>query len=214
MKIGIVAGGPEHLIPELAAFNKASEWCWIGVDRGAFVLLEQGLKPAYAFGDFDSVSNAERDQVLTAGIPLNIYQSEKDQTDMEIAFQWALDQDPQEILLFGATGGRLDHEVLNLQLLFNGISSRAAIKLVDRNNEVTLSLPGTYTVTKEETFSYVSFIAFSEVVSGITLSGFKYPLKDASLKKGSSRCISNELVKKIGTYSFDSGIIMMVKSRD
>jgi thiamine pyrophosphokinase len=34
------------------------------------------------------------------------------------------------------------------------------------------------------------------------------------LRFGSTLCISNELNKNIGTYSFATGILMMVRSRD
>ena len=32
---------------------------WVGVDRGVYTLLEAGIKPSIAFGDFDSVSEEE-----------------------------------------------------------------------------------------------------------------------------------------------------------
>ncbi|MBY6036138.1 thiamine diphosphokinase [Fictibacillus nanhaiensis] len=214
MKIRIVAGGPPNLIPELKVYNNSSDVIWIGVDRGTFVLLLQGIKPSYAFGDFDSVSEAEKNAILQSHVTLNLYQSEKDYTDMELAFNWAIAQDPDEILLFGATGGRLDHEMMNIQLLYKGLSSNATIKVIDDKNELSLKKPGTYTVNENNSFSYFSFLAFNQEVTGITLEGFKYPLKNASLQIGSSLCISNELVKKSGTYSFASGIILMVKSRD
>jgi thiamine pyrophosphokinase len=214
MKIRIVASGPDHLIPELKNYNTSSEDLWVGVDRGTFSLLENGIKPAYAFGDFDSVSAAEKESILKSNIVLNQYQSEKDQTDMELALQWAVNQKPEEILLFGATGGRLDHEMMNIQLLFRTISSNAEVKIIDIKNEISLKLPGKYTIGRVEQYSYISFLAFQGEVNGITLKGFKYPLEEASLKVGSSLCISNELVNKNGTYSFDSGIILMVKSRD
>jgi thiamine pyrophosphokinase len=214
MKIRIVAGGPNHLIPELKNYDTSSGDLWIGVDRGTFILLEKGIKPDYAFGDFDSVSAAEKEIILKSDIVLNQYQSEKDQTDMELALQWAMDQNPEEILLFGATGGRLDHEMMNIQLLYRTISSNTDVKVVDIKNEISLKLPGRYTIEREGSYSYISFLAFQEEVKGITLKGFKYPLEKASFKMGSSLCISNELVNKSGTYSFDSGIILMVKSHD
>ncbi|ANX12240.1 thiamine diphosphokinase [Fictibacillus arsenicus] len=214
MKIRIVAGGPDHLIPELKNYDSSPGDLWVGVDRGTFILLQKGIKPAYAFGDFDSVSAAEKENILKSDIILNEYQSEKDHTDMELALEWAMDQKPKEILLFGATGGRLDHEMINIQQLYRTISSNVEVKVVDLKNEISLKLPGKYTIEREDLYSYISFLAFQGEVKGITLKGFKYPLEKASLKMGSSLCISNELVNKNGTYSFDSGIILMVKSRD
>jgi thiamine pyrophosphokinase len=215
MKIRIVAGGPAFLIPDLNSYDSGSDTIWVGVDRGTFVLLEAGIHPKHAFGDFDSVSDVEKEAIIRSGIHLNVYLAEKDQTDMEIAFLWAMDQNPEELLLFGATGGRLDHELLNLQLLFNSLEKKGtSVKVVDSHNEISLYAPGTYRITQDERYFYVSFIAYKEEVSGITLKGFKYPLQNAALQMGSSLCISNELVNKNGTYSFESGIIMMVKSRD
>ncbi|WNB90444.1 thiamine diphosphokinase [Bacillus sp. NEB1478] len=215
MKIRIVAGGPVSLIPDLKKYVGGPDTIWIGVDRGTFVLIETGIRPKHAFGDFDSVSENEKEAIVHASIHLNVYRSEKDQTDMEIAFAWAMDQDPEEVLLFGATGARLDHELLNIQLLSNCLHKKGTIvKVVDCRNEITLHAPGTYVISQDDRFSYISFLPFEGEVTGITLEGFKYPLQNASLQMGSSLCISNELVNKNGTYSFDSGIIMMVKSRD
>lgn len=214
MKIRIVAGGPDHLIPQLKSYVTSSEDLWVGVDRGTFILLEKGIKPDYAFGDFDSVSAAEKEIIQKSDIVMNQYQTEKDETDMELALQWAMDQNPEEILLFGATGGRLDHEMMNIQLLYRTISSNTEVKVIDKKNEISIKPPGKYTIEREEQYSYISFLAFQGEVKGITLKGFKYPLEKASLMTGSSLCISNELVNKSGTYSFDSGIILMVKSHD
>ncbi|MCM3717204.1 thiamine diphosphokinase [Fictibacillus phosphorivorans] len=214
MKIRIVAGGPEPLIPDLKNYNNSASDLWIGVDRGTFVLVQKGIMPDYAFGDFDSVTSAEKEIIKKADIRLNQYQSEKDHTDLELALQWAVDQNPEEILLFGATGGRLDHEMMNIQLLYRTISSNIDVKVIDIKNEISLKSPGTYKIEREKPYSYISFLAFQGEVKGITLKGFKYPLEKASLGVGRSLCISNELVNKSGTYSFDSGIILMVKSHD
>lgn len=214
MKIRIVAGGPEHLIPDLKEYDSTADCLWIGVDRGTLFLLRQDIVPKYAFGDFDSVTAAEKNMILHKDIKINLYRSEKDLTDMEIAVEWALEQNPEELLLFGATGGRLDHELMNTQLLYKSRFSKVDVRIIDIRNEISLKLPGTYEVEHDKKYTYYSFLSHSEEVKGITLKGFKYPLDNADLKAGSSLCISNELVNKSGTYSFDCGIILMVKSRD
>ena len=55
---------------------------------------------------------------------LHIVPREKDQTDLEIAINWALEQKPALIRIFGATGGRLDHGLANIQMLLKRIRSR------------------------------------------------------------------------------------------
>lgn len=59
MHIHIVAGGPIEYIPPLEREASQEDVLWIGVDRGTLFLLEQGITPAKAFGDFDSVTEEE-----------------------------------------------------------------------------------------------------------------------------------------------------------
>ncbi|MEC0302968.1 thiamine diphosphokinase, partial [Terribacillus saccharophilus] len=81
-------------------------------------------------------------------------------------------------------------------------------------NNIRLHRPGTYRVEQDDTYRYISFLSFSEQVNGLTLTGFKYPLTDASIHWGETLSISNELVAQSGTYSFASGIVIMIKSKD
>ena len=79
---------------------------WVGVDRGVWALLEKGIEPKYVFGDFDSVSEDEYKKIEQRLEQINLYPSEKDETDLEIAFKWAIGQKPREIHILGATGGK------------------------------------------------------------------------------------------------------------
>ncbi|UZJ77205.1 thiamine diphosphokinase [Fictibacillus sp. KU28468] len=213
MKIIILAGGPEERQPDLSLFA-GEKAVWAGVDRGVFYLLKKGIIPGCVFGDFDSVNRSEREWMASFNLPSFEYDSEKDKTDLELALDWALEQKPEQILLMGATGGRLDHELANIQLLLHGLEAGINIEIWDRQNKIALSAPGLHIIQQEPEFSYVSFLPFIGPVTGLTLKGFKYPLQDQYLPMGSTLCISNELVNKSGTYSFSGGILMLVKSHD
>ncbi|MGG4488886.1 thiamine diphosphokinase [Metabacillus idriensis] len=209
--IYIVAGGPKRYIPTLASYDKDSV-IWIGVDRGVIFLQDAGITPDRAFGDFDSISDHEREDLAKSSLDMNLFPSEKDQTDTEIALEWAILQEPDEIYLFGSTGGRLDHFLANTQLLAK--YPVAPIKIIDHTNEITVHLPGTYHIGRESSHPYISFLPVSGEVRGITLKGFKYPLSNCHIKLGSTLCISNELILPFGTFSFEQGILMMVRSTD
>ncbi|MFK4998029.1 hypothetical protein ACI2OX_13400 [Bacillus sp. N9] len=60
----------------------------------------------------------------------------------------------------------------------------------------------------------MSFLPLSSEVWGLSLRGFKYPLMNKYVPFGSSLCISNELLQQTGTFSFEKGILMMVRSAD
>lgn len=215
MKINIVAGGPLELIPSLELFN-GQQSVWVGVDRGVYYLMESGVLPERAFGDFDSVSEEELAMIERKVPQLNKFKPEKDETDMELALNWAIEQEPESITIFGATGGRLDHLMANVQLLVKPVilQSGIQIELIDKYNTVYVKEPGSYKVARNEDLKYISFLPVTPSVSGMTLENFKYPLKDRHIPLGSTLCISNELIGDHGTFSFSEGILLVVRSRD
>ncbi|WP_010630994.1 thiamine diphosphokinase [Sporolactobacillus vineae] len=213
MKLAIVAGGPEARIPDLTA-PEYHDFDWIGADRGTFVLLKSGIKPKHAFGDFDSVHGPEKNAVFHSGTELRTFQPEKDQTDLEIAVDWAVGKKPELLLIFGATGGRIDHELAAVQILLRVARAGIRCALIDTLNRVTLLMPGTYHVSNDPDYHYLSFLALSEKVEGLTLEGVKYPLKNAGLPVGSSLCISNEADAATFSVSLRSGCLLMMQCSD
>ena len=215
MKINLVAGGPSNLIPDFHLYDE-SNVIWVGIDRGVFYLLKAGVKPAAAFGDFDSVSETEMAEIEEAVADLKKFQPEKDETDMELALNWAVEQEPESITIFGATGGRLDHLMANIQLLVKPLQegSEIHIEIIDVKNLLYVKKPGTYTVRKLDDYKYISFLPVTPSVSGMTLENFKYPLNGCHIPMGSTLCISNELIRGHGTFSFSEGILLVVRSKD
>ncbi|MEH7094654.1 thiamine diphosphokinase [Neobacillus vireti] len=215
MIINILAGGPEELLPDLSSYQ-GDETIWVGVDRGVFHLINRDIIPSMAFGDFDSVSEEELSAIEHQVTGIKKYKPEKDETDMELALNWALEQNPDTIHLFGATGGRLDHLLANVQLLLNPIKSRnpANVYLIDEKNIVFLKEAGRYTIEKVASKKYISFVPLTLDVTDLTLEGFKFPLKNHHIYLGSTLCISNELISDYGTFSFSKGILIVVRSND
>lgn len=213
MKISILAGGPTQYLPPLNN-DPADGHKWVGVDRGVFTLLEKGIEPHVAFGDFDSVSPVEWDAISSRVEEVNRFRPEKDETDLELALNWAAEQGPEEITIYGATGGRLDHFMGNVQLLLKDEIQGITVRLVDSLNEMFIIRPGEHVVEASPRYTYISFIPISPAVKGLTLSGFKYPLTNRNIFWGSTLCISNELIQSHGTFSFSDGIIMVIRSRD
>ncbi|MGD6958718.1 thiamine diphosphokinase [Rossellomorea aquimaris] len=215
MIINIVASGPGRYIPELKVYD-GEVVKWIGVDRGVFTLLEQSIEPWVAFGDFDSVSDEEWLLIQEKVQEVNRYKPEKDETDLELALNWAIDQNPDNINIFGATGGRLDHFMGNLQLLMmpSLVEKDIQVEIIDVQNRLYLASAGEHSVEKNKDLHYISFVPVTDFVENITLSGFKYPLKKRNIFRGSTLCISNELIQSSGTFSFSNGILMVIRSSD
>lgn len=212
-RVCIVAGGPENLLPDLSEYDKQGTQ-WVGVDKGTVYLLKRGIMPQEAFGDFDSITVEEKGIIQRKASHIHVYQSEKDQTDLEIAVDWALSQLPMELLLFGISGGRMDHALGNIQLLLKSIKTNTKMVLIDKQNRIQMFPPGSYTIENDPAKKYISFLPFTENVRGLTLEGFKYSLDNMHIELGSTLCISNELNFSTGTFSFANGILIMVRSSD
>lgn len=103
--IGLLCSDRE--LPE-ALFDIQRHQTWGGVDRGTMILLQHNITPIFAVGDFDSISESEREWVQSR-IAIEPVPAEKADTDLALAVRTAVEQGYHHIQIFGATGGRLDH---------------------------------------------------------------------------------------------------------
>lgn len=212
----IVTGGPiDHGFAREfikgRTFNKI-----IAVDRGLNAVLHLELMPDAVVGDFDSADEIVLKEFKSRSLKTawEIYRPEKDETDTELAIDTALRLGCTKLILLGATGGRLDHFLGNLHLLYAALKKGMEAAIVDERNWITVTENGRIFEAGKLYGKYISFLPLSEEVKGITLTGFKYPLKKKDITIGTSLCISNELMGPVGKMEFDSGILVCVESHD
>jgi thiamine pyrophosphokinase len=210
--VGIIGNGPASLLPDLSLYHESVD-IWIGADKGALSIIEHNIKLDFAVGDFDSVNDKELGIIKKLANSFEQYEVEKDFTDLELALKKAFSFNPTTIYLFGVTGGRLDHTLINIQLLEQVLNNKSQGLIIDCYNQLELYYPGSYTLKNDDHYPTVSFIPITKEVKGMTLTGFYYPLTKATIKMGSTLSISNKLILKNGTFSFDEGIVLVVRSR-
>lgn len=211
--IGIMASGPVDHLPELDMYQQEVD-TWIAADRGALTLIEKGVAVTYALGDFDSVTAEQRKIVQENATYFEAFPVEKDETDLEIAIQKALELCPEKVYLFGVTGGRFDHTFINTQLLNTILDAGVRGVIIDQWNQMELTKPGTHIIRENERYPYISFVPLTKEVTGISLKGFYYPLKDAAIFWGSTLCISNKLIDEEGVLDYETGMLLAIKSSD
>lgn len=211
--VAIVGNGPHNHLPNLISYQDDVD-IWISADGGALTLINEGIHIDYAVGDFDSINEEQYNMIQHHANRVESYPKEKNETDLEIALQKAMELKPNKLLLFGITGGRLDHSLINIQLLQQIHNNNIRGLLIDQWNQLELTYPGTHHITQDTFYPYISFIPLTNEVKNISLSRFRYPLNNYNLTWGSTRCISNELIDVIGTCTYESGILLLIKSRD
>ncbi|WP_379151889.1 thiamine diphosphokinase [Paenibacillus sp. sgz5001063] len=185
----------------------------IGADRGALFLVSHGIVPDISVGDFDSVTSDDLKLIQTGSKrTITCDPIDKDLTDSEMALDLALDTQPESILLFGVTGTRIDHTLASIQMMTRALQRKVCCSVMDTHNYITLT--GSKTEILDRGYTYVSLLPLTPEVTGITLEGFQYPLTNATLKLGQSLGVSNVLSDKSGTVSIDSGLLLIIQSKD
>ncbi|MCB5951178.1 thiamine diphosphokinase [Enterococcus sp. BWT-B8] len=212
MNLLIVAGGSNE---EWPAIHSSEFDYFAGVDRGSLFILEQGWPLDLAVGDFDSLSANEKAYVEKEAVEVITSKPEKDDTDTQLALDQVFKRFPKAtVTIIGATGGRLDHFLANLWLPLEERfrSYTQQIGLRDRQNSIRYFLPGEYTVGREVGMNYLAYCCLTPV-NDLTLKDSKYLLNQHQVPVPTSYA-SNEFVGQTASFSFTSGVIAVIQSRD
>ena len=195
---GQLEGSREFYI-KLINEKKGDIYC---ADGGANHLEALGIFPLEIWGDLDSVTKEIIEKYRNNNVRIKKFPKDKDYTDGELILQHISKLNYDEIIIIGGLGGRIDHLLTNLNLIFKFknlkfVTEKERIFSIEKKAELT-GLRG----------KTISFVPFSEKVEGLTLEGFKYPLNKYILHQGDSICMSNIAVDDICKVTFDTGKLM------
>lgn len=207
--ISIVAGGmlSKRFLPSIRATSVI-----IGVDRGALWLIDNGVAPDVAIGDFDSVTVSEKQRIHDGTRKYIEYPPEKDVTDLELAAEIVIPMRPSEVRIYGATGKRFDHAMGAIHVLQMLVSHNIVGVIVDNFNKINI-VRRLLTVPMESGFRYVSVLPIVTSTT-VSLTGFAYNLNRKPLAFGSTLGISNEIIGESATILVHKGQVLVIQSRD
>ena len=157
----------------------------IAADGGLSAVELMGLTPHLVIGDFDSLGSTPT-HPNTVVLP-----TEKDDTDMFAALKLGLDRGYRRFALYGGTGGRLAHTLANLQLLTHLAQQDCRGFLIGEGTVTTAVYRSTLSFPAYMS-GYLSLFCPGEPARGVTLTGLKYPLTDATLTSDIPLGVSNE----------------------
>lgn len=176
----------------------------IGLDEGALKIIEKGYKLNEVWGDFDNKEKLQKISKYCSNI--HLYPTKKNQTDLELVLMNIKTND--EIVIYDVTGGRLDHEIINLLLLRKYRNLK--LKIRDNYNEIIyLSTKGNYTFSKDE-FNYISIITLDQAT--ISIIKGEYLLDKTTITKNDTYTTSNTFVDEEFSIELFSGEIFIIKS--
>jgi thiamine pyrophosphokinase len=174
----------------------------VAADGGANVCRTYGVVPDVIIGDLDSVTG---ETLRHSPLSLLLRVTRQDNTDLEKALDFLTANDVPEAVIAGADGRRIDFTLGNLSVLWR---YHGRISL-------TVAGDGWYAVPVRSRLSIdapagtvVSVIPNGKV-AGLTLRGFHYPLRDATMRTGEIG-VSNVIRKRPASVTVRSGSLLVI----
>ncbi|MGM0444895.1 MAG: thiamine diphosphokinase [Bacillota bacterium] len=165
----------------------------IAVDGGyKFFKKITKKEPDTIIGDFDSL---QRDSKMLKDFDGEIFEfsSDKDKTDGELAIDYCKNNNIKNISIIGATGGRIDQQYGNIILLDYALINGINAKIIEPGLQVGI-VDKTKIIKNKKGYT-LSIFSLTEDTIINKLSGFKYELDNYTLKRESSRGISNVIIE-------------------
>ena len=139
-------------------------------------------------GDFDTL------KYKPEGVPVVSLNEEKDFTDGERAVRYAKEVGADEIVIYGATDGKIDHVLGNIFLL--KIAEEIGVKAKIKGEGFTVRLicgKNEFNVNRGKVVSIIPFGDYCVVTDSV---GLYYPLNNLTLTNGQTLGLSNKAVSE------------------
>lgn len=186
----------------------------VAADSGLDAAIDAGHRVDVLVGDLDSARPDLVDAFVASGGEVVRFPADKDFTDLELALDVIVERCVDEgvaasIVVLGGGGGRLDHELGSLLVLtlekYADIAIEARIGTADvRVARGSVKLTGT-------AGEVVSLLPLADEVGGVTTTGLRWPLVDATLTRGATWSLSNEFVGDTAEVAVGRGVLLVVR---
>ena len=211
MKKALLISGGRQVSKEL--IEKYLDRFIIIADGGARLLMKYGLGADILLGDLDSIGEEALTYIKEHEIEVKKFPAKKDFTDTELALSYLVYEEYNDIVILGALGTRLDHELANLMNPKKLYNKGIRAKIEDDYNEVIYVEEGSYDFEKTNK-KYFSLINAGDRMN-FTTKGLYYEVEDLEINsENPSRGVSNEMVGEKATIKINSGSAFIIQSRD
>ncbi len=175
---------------------------------GAYSWAKGRVRIDENLGDFDSLDE------IPSPEPLQKFPSEKNETDGELAVDRAIELGGTYLSIYGGGGGREDHFLGNLHLLYKA-KAAGVLSAVLKTNGAGIFLCG----KGEQSFACkegqtVSLLPFGGDTHIMKMEGVKYAEKDLRLCYGSTRGISNLTVSGDFSFRVRKGYVLVIVNEE
>jgi len=173
----------------------------IAADGGYTEVINQGLRPDLAVGDFDSLGHVpENENVVQHPVM-------KDDTDMMLAVKLGFEKGYTKFFIYGALGGRLDHTLANVQTLMYIANHGGQGWLI--GDCCLTAIHNSEARFNADAQGVISVFCLSGEARGVTIEGLLYPLDNHTMQSDIALGVSNEFIGKPSCISVNDGTLVI-----
>lgn len=185
----------------------------ICADGGANHLFKMDITPNYIIGDLDSVNKDVLNHYKEKNVNFEKFPSKKNETDTELCILLAKELNSTHIDFVGALGGRIDHCLANINLLYYVREKDIYPRIISSKEEIYIAKSEGINIygTKGD---IISVIPIKEDAIGVTLKNLEYPLENYNMKFSVPLGISNVMLGKMCEISVEDGSLLIIKNID
>ena len=171
----------------------------IGVDSGVEHLNKFAITPDLIIGDLDSIDKKLLTESAKKNIEIIKYPKNKDQTDFEIALDYAQKLEFESIDIIGGENGEIDHLLsIFMTISINKCSNKTTWFY---GKQKILFNPKSISINLNQIFSLIPLTN----IKNLNISGAKWNLQNKNIDFGSTRTLRNESVERLIKISCDEG---------
>ncbi|MEP6660618.1 MAG: thiamine diphosphokinase [Acidimicrobiales bacterium] len=177
----------------------------IAADSGMDHALALGIEVDLLVGDLDSV----RPESIALAKKVERHPWDKDVTDLELALLAALDRGEPTLVVAGG-GGRLDHLAAEFAVLASPRWAALDLQIWMGPNMLLPVHSGQCRAVDGAYGATVTLLAVLGPATGVTTTGLRWALDDATLLPDSTRGVSNVLTEPLATIEVKEGVVVVV----
>ena len=175
----------------------------IAVDGGYSHLSKMGITPNLAIGDFDSLG------FVPDSVEAKVYPPEKDFSDLELALNWSHKEGYENIYVYGALGGRLDHNMCVLQQIVKYTNKGVRVMAIGEDQAVCAVASGGLIEFSADSSGVISVFSATNQSANVSIRGLKYEIQDYTLLNTEPLGLSNEFLGTKSQISVENGDLLI-----
>jgi thiamine pyrophosphokinase len=177
----------------------------IAVDSGIEHLLNLSLDPNTLIGDLDSISKKSLDEVKKNGVKILAFNSNKDQTDFELALNYLEEAEKSKVYIIGGESGEIDH-LISIFLLIPSKSFFENIIWLYGDKRIIFRQKIELNIKKLTKFS---IIPLSDLTN-LSIDGAEWNLDNKDIQFGETLTLRNNTNEEQLNIRCDKGVFALI----